>query len=289
MSSHAGGAAIPHPNQVSVSLSTIYDAYGEPPWVHRLIENAQSYADLICERPGSASAWLWRPNGDELVAILDGRYEVEIEEIGTFDAEEDTYLCIPKGHAAQFRVVGSTPGIRISVRQPAAQPLPRDRRSPAERRSAHSVIPTVLPGREAPGGYAPNRPILTLAQLKEARGPAPWSHRMISNEHFMTNLIYQLPSPPPAGHWHAECDEWWMIREGELEWIFDGLGTHRVRRGDFVCAPQGYLHRIHTIGDVPSIRIPTVLPNVPHPGPEVYGYARRGLPDYPRAAQGNGR
>ena len=43
-----------------------------------------------------------------------------------------------------------------------------------------------------------------------------------------------------------------MIREGELEWVFDGIGTHRVKRGDFVCAPIGYLHRIHVVGDAPG-------------------------------------
>lgn len=273
--------SIPAPNRVSVSLSTIHDAYGAAPWTHRLIENAQSYADLICERPDTASPPLWRPNGDDFVTILEGRYEVEIEEHGTFDAEPDSFICIPKGHAARFRVTSAEPGVRISVRHPTAQALPADRRSPAGRRSAHSVIPTVLARRDAPGGLAPNQVFLTLAQLKDKRGPAPWSHRVIANEKCMTNLIYNLPAPPPAGHWHSDCDEWWMIREGELEWIFDGLGAHKVKRGDFVCAPQGYLHRIHVIGDAPAIRMPTVLPDVPHPGPEVYGYGRRGIPGYP--------
>jgi mannose-6-phosphate isomerase-like protein (cupin superfamily) len=274
-------ASIPAPNRPSVGLATIHDAQGEAPWTHRLIENPQSYGDLLCERPGSASAPLWRPNADEFVAVLEGRYEVEIEELGTFSAEEDTFLCIPKGHSARFVARGDTPSVRISIRQPDAQTLPADRRTPAERRSAHSVIPTVLPSREAPGGFAPNRPCLTLAQLREAHGEPPWSHRVISNERYMTNLIYAQPAPVPAGHWHSDCDEWWMIREGELEWVFDGIGTHRVKRGDFVCAPVGYLHRIHVVGDAPGIRMPTVLPNVPHPGPEVYGYARRGIPGFP--------
>ena len=77
-------ATIPAPNRPAVSLSTINDAQGDAPWSHRLIENAQSYADLLCERPGTVSPALWRPNADELVAILEGRYEVEIEDLGTF-------------------------------------------------------------------------------------------------------------------------------------------------------------------------------------------------------------
>lgn len=275
------GTTIPAPNRPSIGLSTIHDAYGQSPWTHRLIENNESYADLMCERPDTSSAPLWRPNGDEFVTILEGRYEVELEGVGTFEADEDSFICVPKGHVARFRVLGSAPGVRIGVRRPPAQAMPADRRTPAERRSAHSVIPTVKVAREAPGGYLPNAPFVTLAQLKEARGPAPWTHRLIENEHFQSNLIYQMPSPVPAGHWHSDCDEWWMIREGELEWVFDGIGTHKVKRGDFICAPRGYLHRIHVLGDVPGIRIPTVLPNVPHPGPEVMGYARRGVPGFP--------
>ena len=85
-------ASIPAPNRPSVGLATIHDAQGAAPWTHRLIENPQSYGDLLCERPGSASAPVWRPNADEFVAVLEGRYEVEIEELGTFSAEEDTFL-----------------------------------------------------------------------------------------------------------------------------------------------------------------------------------------------------
>ena len=47
---------------------------------------------------------------------------------------------------------------------------------------------------------------------------------------------------------------------------------------------DGYLHRIHIIGDVPGVRMPTVMfgyPSVPHLPPEIYGHARRGLPGYP--------
>ncbi len=273
--------AIPAPNRPLVGIATIDDAHGGGVWHHRLIENAQTYADLLREAPGSVTAPVWRPNADEFVAILDGRYEVEIDDHGTFVAEADTYICVPKGHAARFHVLGGSHGVRTSVRQPNAQSLPADRRTPAERRSAHSVIPTVQVIEEAPGNLTPNRVRLTLADLKLVRGEANWAHRVMDNETFMTNLIYMKPHDLPAGHWHADCDEWWMIREGTIEWVFDGIGTHQASRGDFVCAPRGYLHRIHVIGDVPGIRMPSVLPNVPHPGPDVLGYARRGIPGFP--------
>jgi mannose-6-phosphate isomerase-like protein (cupin superfamily) len=266
-------------------LSTIHDAHGDGPWVHRLIENAQDIADLLCEPTGTAAPALWRPNADEFVTVLEGRYEVEIEELGTFAAEEDSYICIPKGHAARFAVQGSAPAVRISIRQPDAQALPADGRTPAERRSAHSMLPTPAAKEQRGGkGPGPNQPFTTMAQLKELYGPAPWSHQVIANQSYMTNFIYAKPHDLPAGHWHADCDEWWMIREGELEWVFDGIGAYQVKKGDFVCAPLGYLHRIHVIGDVPGIRMPTVLfgyPSVPHLPPDIYGHARRGLPGYP--------
>ena len=147
-----------------------------------------------------------------------------------------------------------------------------------------SALPTAVAQRATAKGPAPNQPFLTMAQLKEIYGPAPWSHQIISNPSYMTNFIYAMPAPVPGGHWHSDCDEWWMIREGELEWVFDGLGAHQVKKGDFVCAPLGYLHRIHVIGDVPAIRMPTVLfghPSVPHLGPEIHGHARRGVPGIP--------
>ena len=278
---------IPQPNRPAVSLSTIREAHGRGYWVHRLMENAQDIADVIHEPGGekrSAQA-LWRPNADEFVTVIAGRYDVEIEELGSWVAEPDSYVCIPMGHAARFAVQGSEAGVRVSVRKPDAQALTADTRTPAERRSAHSVMPTPTPKETRGGkGPAPNQPFLTMAQLKETYGPAPWSHQVIANPSYMTNFIYAKPHDLPAGHWHSDCDEWWMIREGELEWVFDGLGAYQVKKDDFVCAPLGYLHRIHVIGDVPAIRMPTVLfghPTVPHLGPDVKGWARRGLEGFP--------
>jgi mannose-6-phosphate isomerase-like protein (cupin superfamily) len=275
---------IPPPNRPAVSLTTIRDAHGKGPWVHRLIENAQDIADLICEPAGTTATAVWRPNADEFVTVLEGRYEVEIDEVGIFTAEEDSYICIPKGHAARFVVQGSEPGVRVSIRQPNAQALTADKRTPAQRRSDHSVLPTAVAKREGAKGPPPNQHFLTMSQLKEMYGPAPWSHQVIANASYMTNFIYAKPHDLPAGHWHSDCDEWWMIREGELEWVFDGIGAFQVKKGDFVCAPLGYLHRIHVIGDVPGIRMPTVLfghPSVPHLPPEVTGHSRRGLKGFP--------
>lgn len=278
---------LPQPNRPAVSLSTIRDAQGDGFWIHRLMENPQDIADVIHEPGGDrrGSQTMWRPNADEFVTVIAGRYEVEIEELGTWVAEPDSYICIPMGHTARFSVQGSEPGVRVSIRKPDAQALTADTRSPAERRSAHSVMPTPTPksgrGETSP---APNQPFLTMAQLKEAYGPAPWSHQVIANPVYMTNFIYAKPHDLPAGHWHSNCDEWWMIREGELEWVFDGIGAYQVKKDDFVCAPMGYLHRIHVSGDVPGIRMPTVLfghPSVPHLGPELKGHARRGLEGFP--------
>ena len=275
---------IPPPNRPSVSLSTIRDAHGAGPWVHRLMENPQDIADVIYEPAGSAAAAQWRPNADEFVAVIGGRYEVEIEELGTFQADEDSYVCIPKGHAARFAVQGSQPGVRVSVRQPDAQALPADGRTAAERRSAHSQLPTPTPREGRGKGPAPNQPVITMMQLKELYGEPNWSHQVIANQSYMVNFIHNKPHDLPAGHWHSDCDEWWLIREGQLEWVFDGIGAHQVKKGDFVCAPRGYLHRIHVIGDVPAIRMPVVLfghPSVPHLPPDILGHARRGLTGYP--------
>jgi mannose-6-phosphate isomerase-like protein (cupin superfamily) len=279
---------IPAPNRPAVSLSTLQDAhkaYSNGSWIHRAIDNEHDIGDVLWEAPGTAVAAQWRPNADEFVAIVGGRYEVEIEELGTFSAEEDSYFCIPMGHAARFAVQGREPGVRVSVRLPSAQALPQDNRTPAERRSAHSTMPTPTPKSQANGkGPAPNQPHISMAQLKEHYGPAPWSHQVIANQSYMTNFIYAKPHDLPAGHWHTDCDEWWLIREGGLEWVFDGIGAFQVKKGDIVCAPVGYLHRIHVIGDVPGIRMPTVkygFPSVPHLPPEVLGHRRRGLPGYP--------
>ena len=131
---------IPQPNRPAVSLSTICEAHGSGYWIHRLMENAQDIADVIHEPGGEkrGAQALWRPNADEFVTVIAGRYDVEIEELGSWVAEPDSYICIPMGHAARFAVQGSEAGVRVSVRKPDAQARCGVPVAPSQRASART-------------------------------------------------------------------------------------------------------------------------------------------------------
>ncbi len=96
---------------------------------------------------------------------------------------------------------------------------------------------------------------VSLAELKQAHGAAPWADRIIMNDRTVATVICQPPGQENDWHYHL-ADEWWMIAEGEQAWEIEGQDKPiYVKAGDFVLAPANCCHLIHVLGDKPAIRI----------------------------------
>ena len=65
-------------------------------------------------------------------------------------------------------------------------------------------------------------------------GPAPWVRLVVMADHIFGAVICQPPGHENDRHVHG-YDEWWVIMEGEIDWIVEG-------REDL--APQGQGWRV---------------------------------------------
>jgi quercetin dioxygenase-like cupin family protein len=117
-----------------------------------------------------------------------------------------------------------------------------------------------------------NNPILdatlngiNLDEIKREMGPAPWTHTVVLADHITGVVICQIPGQENDRHCH-DFDEWWIVLEGEIDWIMEGREDEPVqaKAGHFVCAPAMTFHTIVPKGDGPSVRVAITLPGSEH-------------------------
>ena len=107
---------------------------------------------------------------------------------------------------------------------------------------------------------------ISLEEIKEGLGPPPWSHAVVRTDHIAGTVIYQ-DSGETRNDWHCHnYDEWWVVLEGEIDWIIEGREDRPVeaKAGDFVFVPALTFHHIFPKGGKPSVRLGIALPGRGH-------------------------
>jgi len=69
---------------------------------------------------------------------------------------------------------------------------------------------------------------------------------LVITDHVASTLICQNPGQISDRH----CDEWWVVLEGEIDWIIEGREDQlvKVKDGNFVFVPARTFHRIFPQG-----------------------------------------
>ena len=105
-----------------------------------------------------------------------------------------------------------------------------------------------------------NLNFVNLQEIKEAYGEPPWEHPLMRTDGMWVSVHCMPPGMRTRVEYHDNSDECWTVLEGETQWEIEGVGTIRVKPGDFVLCEHGRAHRMTVLGDVPSIRLAFVLP-----------------------------
>ena len=106
---------------------------------------------------------------------------------------------------------------------------------------------------------------ISLEQIKAEMGPPSWSHAVTLADHVVGVVIHQESGQVNDRHCHA-YDEWWIVMEGEIDWVIEGMEDRPVqaKAGDFVFVPALTFHEIFPKGDGPSVRVGVALPGHGH-------------------------
>ena len=62
---------------------------------------------------------------------------------------------------------------------------------------------------------------IDLEAIKSEMGPPPWSRSIVLADHVCGVVIYQYSGQENDNHCHT-YDEWWVVLEGEIDWIIEG-------------------------------------------------------------------
>jgi mannose-6-phosphate isomerase-like protein (cupin superfamily) len=117
-----------------------------------------------------------------------------------------------------------------------------------------------------------NNPILSAAlnsisleEIKKEMGPPPWSYPVVRTDHVAGIAIYQNSGQINDRHCH-DYDEWWVVLEGEIDWVIEGREDRPVhaKAGDFIYVPAQTFHQIFPTGGKPSVRLGIALPGKGH-------------------------
>ena len=106
---------------------------------------------------------------------------------------------------------------------------------------------------------------IDLEAIKREMGPPPWSRSIVLADHVCGVVIYQYSGQENDNHCH-NYDEWWVVLEGEIDWIIEGREDRPVeaKTGDFVFVPAQTFHHIFPKGGKPSVRLGIALPGQGH-------------------------
>ena len=104
-----------------------------------------------------------------------------------------------------------------------------------------------------------------LEEIKKEMGPPPWSRAVVAADHVRGIVIYQDSGQINDRHCH-NYDEWWVVLEGEIDWVIEGREDRPVKAkaGDFVYVPALTFHHIFPTGGRPSVRLGIALPGHGH-------------------------
>ena len=72
------------------------------------------------------------------------------------------------------------------------------------------------------------RNCINLQQIKREMGEPPWARQVVLLDHVVATAICQPPGTINDRHVH-DYDEWWVVMEGEIDWVIEGRGRDRPR------------------------------------------------------------
>lgn len=97
-----------------------------------------------------------------------------------------------------------------------------------------------------------NRSIKPSAGVLMPNSASLW--RVVETSSSVATVISQMPGEGNRRHYHPDCDEWWLILEGEFDFTVDDR-TQRVVEGDLVVVPRGIWHQITAVGSQRAVRL----------------------------------
>jgi mannose-6-phosphate isomerase-like protein (cupin superfamily) len=216
-----------------------------------IVKDGRNRVAAISSPAGAPSDPHLHPDFNEWWVVLAGEVTYQIGQYEPFAAHFGDIVIAPCGFRHDIRPTKGAHCIRMVV---------------GPETSNHD-LKGIEPSRLVPldGAAPPNRIFTPLEYMLARHGTyKSWAEQVLFDQRNRANFIHQMPGEKNRPHWHPNCDEWWVVLKGELEWKVGERPAFRAGKGDVVFVERGLAHAIETVGGESSVRLAVTVPDIIH-------------------------
>jgi mannose-6-phosphate isomerase-like protein (cupin superfamily) len=243
------------PNKPHWKLSDVLAKHsGQRSWQEDIVSDRDFVARYISMAPGEKTKRQFFADDRVFWFVQSGRLRVNIDGQEPFIAGPGYLVQVPYRVAYSIATEGSEPALRFEVRGAQAAPLYPADETPAPL-DGKKYVKVSYTGH---GEYDEvNKPYMDFTKdVVNANGRGG---PFVKDDHTFANII-RGPGAPPApptnlGHFHVGYSEFWLVLEGKIDYLIEGVPFFTAEPGDVVYAPQGRWHRASWGGTGPATRL----------------------------------
>ncbi|HEY5757847.1 MAG TPA: cupin domain-containing protein [Steroidobacter sp.] len=231
------------PNKPHWKLSEVLAKHsGQRSWQQDIVSDRDFIARYISMAPGEKTRKQFFADDRVFWIVQSGRLRVSIDGQEPFIATKGFLVQVPYRVPYSIEAEGSEASLRFEVIGAQAVPLyPLDETpAPIEGQKYLRVSYT------GHGAYDEiNKPYLDFTKdVIDANGRGG---PFVKDDKTFANMIRGPGQPPPPptnlGHFHVGYSEFWLVLEGKIDYLIEGVPFFTAEPGDVVYAPQGRWHR----------------------------------------------
>ncbi len=231
------------PNKPHWKLSDVLAKHaGQRSWQEAIVSDRDFVAKYISMAPGEKTPRQFFADDRVFWFVQSGRMRVSIDGQEPFVATKGFMVQVPYRTSYSIETEGSEPSLRFEVTGAQAIPLYPVDATPAPL-DGRKYLKVTYTGR---GTYDEvNKPYIDFTKdVVNANGRGG---PFVKDDKTFANMIRGAGTPPPPstnlGHFHIGYGEFWLILEGKIDYLIEGVPFFSAEPGDVVYAPQGRWHR----------------------------------------------
>ncbi len=215
---------------------------GQADWAETEVLTRDFIGQYVSLAPGKKTKTLFYADDRVYWVVMSGQMRVTIDGVEPFVASKGFLVQVPYRVPYSIETVGDEPSLRFEVRPANETPSYPISETP-EPAKGMKFITAVYSGR---GKYDDvNKPYVDFEKDIVAAGGKGGG--VVKDDHTWANIIRTqgVPTPPATdfGHFHENFAEFWIVMEGQEQFLIEGVPLITADVGDIVFAPEERWHR----------------------------------------------
>jgi len=221
--------------------------HGQADWAETEVLTRDFIGQYVSMAPGKKTKTLFYADDRVYWVVVSGQMRVTIDGVEPFIASKGFLVQVPYRVPYSMETVGDAPSLRFEVRPSGETPSYPVSETP-EAVKGMKFIQAVYSGR---GKYDDaNKPFVDFEKDIVAAGGKGGG--AVKDDHTWANIIRSqgVPTPPATdfGHFHENFAEFWLVMEGQEQFLIEGEPLITADVGDIVFAPEERWHRALAYG-----------------------------------------